>query len=161
MSHDNVTPFRKRRPPPKQARQGPPLSTHRGKAVAVQLLALLVGVCDLWPLGAIYLGLWAPPPMLLSLLGLAAAIAGFFIAMSNRQGAMPWAATHHEFALRSIIVAVCASMLGSVLGFVMFLGMLGLALSILGAIWIVVRSGYGLVRAALRLPMLRPTGWLL
>lgn len=159
MSRDNVTPFRKRRPPPREARQGPPLSTHRGKAVAVQFLALMVGAMELWMLAGIFLAVPILPLTVMSLLSLAVALAGFFIALSNRNTAMPWAATHHEFALRSIAIGFCASMLGAALGFVAFLGLVGLGLRLVGSAWVVVRSVYGAVRALTRLPMHNPFGW--
>jgi uncharacterized membrane protein len=172
MNRDNVTPFRKRRPPPKPVRQGPPLSTHRGKAVAVEACALLMGVFQallvaphvmVWIPGLDQAGLAlaqnTPPPFVSSLLSLAAAGCGFFIALSNREQAMPWAQTHHEFALRTIVVGVCGSALASVTGFLGVLSIVAVPIRTLAALWVMARSGVGLMRAVGRQAMMNPTGW--
>lgn len=166
MSRDNVTPFRKRRPPPKQMRQGPPLSTHRGRAVAVQVLALLSGVLlalEFVPFLLPFFGLplIAIDRNLLSIVSIVVSAAGFLIASSNRHTAMPWAATHHEFALRTIVVGICGSALGSAMGFLGPLAYGGLVLWAVTSVWVIGRSVLGVVFAAMRRPMRHPKGWLI
>lgn len=154
MSRDNVTPFRPRprKPPPHRPQgQGLGLKTHRGKAVLVQLAALAAFALS-----------FAFPTFPLSLLGLAVGVAGVFIAVSNRMEAMPWAATHHEHAMRTIVIGAAIWTLAGLLPlfgadilvtitFFVWLGVL---------IWVAVRAGVGLVLAILRKPINNPRGWL-
>lgn len=147
--NDNVTPFRR---PPKRpqvrASSGGGVATPRGKAVLSQSLALAA-----FPL---MFFLSAPP---LSFIGLAVALAGVFIAASNRAAAMPWARTHHEHALRTIVIGGSIWVLASLL---LLLGpIVGIAtmyIQIAVVIWVVVRAGVGVVCAIMRRPIARPTG---
>jgi hypothetical protein len=147
--NDNVTPFRPRRPPPRPS-SGKSLQTPRGKAVLVQALAIVA-------FAASYL-LPAPP---LSYIALGIAIAAFAIALANRAEPMPWARTHHEHALRTIIIGYAIWTLSSaVLIIAPQLFMWVLIIHIVVLVWVAVRSGVGLVLAIMRKPIWRPTGLL-
>ena len=163
MSRDNVTPFRPRRPPPKPKGGGFNVNSHRGKAVLVQFLTLAA-----FALNVIF---GAPP---LSWLALAVAIGAVAIAASNRQDAMPWAQTHHEHALRTLLIGYVISTLARVIWeFVirplpllspqtttyLALGFFGIQILVL--LWVLIRAGVGLVLAILRKPIWHPRGWLL
>ncbi len=160
MSRDNVTPFR-RRPPPKRSSGGLGLATHRGKAVFVHVLTLACFVAP-FALGFVPLG---------SLIGLAFGIGAGLIAYANRAEAMPWAATHHEHALRTLIIAFALTTLISLPNLVIprdtmanIIGVYGPIVfwaNIVVLIWAVIRAGVGLVLAILRKPIWHPRGWLL
>jgi uncharacterized membrane protein len=98
-------------------------------------------------------------------LGLILGVAGAAIAASNRDEAMPWARTHHEHALRTIIFgAVTWTLIGlpalfPTLPAQVFVGIFYLKLAIL--IWVAIRAGIGLVLAILRKPIPHPKGILL
>lgn len=153
MSHDNVTPFRRppRRPQPRSS-GGSPLTTPRGKAVLVQVVTLLTYALSFY---------FRMPP--LSYIALGVAVAGAAIAFSNRSAeAMPWAQTHHEHALRTLIIgysiwtiASLLPMLGQTLAPVAWFIQLGVL------IWAGIRAGVGLVLALMRRPIWRPKGILL
>jgi uncharacterized membrane protein len=72
---------------------------------------------------------------------------------------MPWAQTHHEFALRTIVVGVCGSALASVTGFLGILGVAAVPIRTVTALWVMARACVGLVGAINRHAMMRPTGW--
>jgi hypothetical protein len=112
MSQDNVTPFR--RPPPKrpvapQQSGGWGFKTHRGKAVLVHALTL---ACFALPflLGGLPFIRW---------IGIGLGIAGAVVAYTSRAEAMPWAATHHEQALRTLLIAFTGMMVLSLPSFVL------------------------------------------
>ena len=141
MSRDNVTPFRPRKPPPRPKGNGLGLTTHRGKAVLAQLLTLLC-------FAASFL-LNAPP---WSYIGLAIGVAGCAIAASNRFDAMPWAKTHHEHVMRTIIIGASIWTLASLFLLIPLLpqgpimtGIFWTQIAIL--IWVAIRAGVGLVLA--------------
>lgn len=152
MPADNVTPFRrppKRAPAPQQS-GGLGFKTHRGKAVLSQALTLAAFALNFF--------LSAPP---WSFIGLAVGIAAAFIAYSNRGAAMPWANTHHEHALRTLVLGYSIWLLASMLVYVH--GSLGVAtifIHIIVVIWAALRSGIGLVLAIMRKAVPRPHGWL-
>jgi len=144
---DNVTPFRPRRPPPRPS-GGLGLATHRGKAVLVHLLTLISFVASFF---------FPAPPW--SYLALAVGVAGLAIAASNRAEAMPWARTHHELALRTIVIGVAASMLLSILGFIPGFPAIWAFYARLAVLaWASLRALIGLVLAILRKPVPNPTG---
>ncbi|GAM98041.1 hypothetical protein U91I_01671 [alpha proteobacterium U9-1i] len=165
MSRDNVTPFRRppRRPPPKPSgKLG--LTTHRGKAVFVHILTL---ACFATPfvLGG----------QLGQMVGLALGVAAGFIAYSSRYDSMPWAMTHHEHALRTLIIAFVVRTIVSLpsllisrdppQGFMIQVlevyGLISFWVGLIVLIWVVIRAGVGLVLAILRKPIWHPRGWLL
>jgi uncharacterized membrane protein len=147
----NVTPFRRpKRPPLKLNVQSP-----RGKAVLVEAMALLTFVLSfVFP---------APP---LSFLAIVPAIVGVLVASQNREAAMPWARTHHEFGLRTIVIGMVALMLISLVGLlplihalykatVMFWGM------VIVCLWGGLRGLIGLVMAIMRRAIPHPRGLLI
>jgi len=152
MPQDNVTPFRPRRPPPKPARGpggGMNLQSQRGRAILVQLLTLACFAASF---------AFVMPPA--SYIGLAIGVAAIAIASSNRMDGMPWARTHHEHALRTIIIGAAAWTLLSLL---MFLQMPALAPivfwgRVIIVVWAGLRALIGLGLAIFRRPIPNPRG---
>ncbi|MBI1251685.1 MAG: hypothetical protein GC189_09465 [Alphaproteobacteria bacterium] len=147
---DNVTPFRRRRPAPRKG-GGMGWKSHRGKALMAHGLTL--GAF------AIYFFFPAPP---ISYLGLAVGIAAVAIAAGNRDDGMPWARTHHEHVLRTLIIGAAVWTLSSLLllfgsGFLSFVVWTRIAV----CVWVLIRSGVGLILASLRKPIPHPRGALL
>lgn len=160
MSHDNVTPFR--RPPPRPVRPqqtgGMGFKTHRGKAVLVHALTIL---CFLLP--------FLIGGQVMQLVGMALGIAAGVIAFSSRADATPWAATHHEQALRTLIIAFAITTVLSlpslvlprdsvtVMGWYVTIVFWG---NVLVLIWAGLRALVGLVLATMRKAVPNPRGWL-
>lgn len=161
MPSDNVTPFR--RPTPKRPQQqgGLGFKTHRGKALLVHLLVLAAYAC------AFFFPFPAPPgaPIVLviaSCISLALAFAAIALAMPNRYDAMPWAATHHEHAIRTLMIGFVLWTLSSALTYVSpALAFIAFWAHLAILLWVAVRSCVGLVLAAMRKPIPHPKGWLL
>ncbi len=133
---DNVTPFRRppKRPVAPQQSGGWGFKTHRGKVVLVHLLTLI---------------------------GLIVAIAAVVLAYSNRGEAMPWANTHHEHALRTLVIGYAVWVVGSLLTLIngaLFTIALFIQLGVL--IWAAIRAGIALVLGIMRRPLWNPRGWL-
>lgn len=160
----NVTPFRRppKRPPAPQQSGGLGFKTHRGKAVLVQLLTAAAFVVN-------YFFPYAP----LSFVGLGVGIAAVLIAFSNRYEAMPWARTHHEHALRTLLIGYSILVaLGlvpllfgggytqgeTVAGLRAQYDLAAFWLRIAVIIWAVLRAGVGLVLALMRKPITKPAG---
>ena len=160
MSRDNVTPFRPRRSP-KVAQKGPGLSSPRGKAVLVQTMTLLA-----FTLGLIltYLAAVLRIPggiaqLVIQLGPTVVGVIGVLIAVANRRDGMPWAATHHEHALRTLVFGFVVMLLAGMLAnLIPAAGSAVLVLNIVVMIWAVIRAAVGLVLAVLRRPIWRPTG---
>jgi uncharacterized membrane protein len=153
MSRDNVTPFR--RPPPRPVRPqqsgGMGFKTHRGKAVLGHLLTLAAFLLNFF--------LRAPP---LSFLGMIVAIAAVVLVYSNRGEAMPWANTHHEHALRTLIIGYAIWVIASLLTFISgALVMITIYAQLAVLIWAGLRAAIALVLAVMRKPVPNPTGWLI
>lgn len=150
MSHDNVTPFR--RPPKRPAvRQqgGWGLKTHRGKVVLAHLLTIAAFAANFF--------LNAPP---WSFVALAIAIAAVVLVYSNRGEAMPWANTHHEHALRTLVIGYAINVLASLL--VLVSGALVIVtfyVTLAVTIWAVLRAVIALVLGVMRKPVPNPRGW--
>src|SRR5262245_11659306 len=106
---DNVTPFRRppKRAPAPQQKGGMGFKTHRGRAVLVQVLTLAAFALNFF---------FTTAP--LSFIGMAVGIAAAFIAVSNRDAGMPWANTHHEHALRTLIIGYSIWVLASLLSYI-------------------------------------------
>lgn len=88
--------------------------------------------------------------------------AALAIAASKRDEPPAWAATHHEFALRSMLIGGSLWMVASVIGIVPILGWTiawGIKICVLG--WLGIRSVVGMLRARDRLPMARPRSLML
>jgi uncharacterized membrane protein len=160
MSRDNVTPFRRPKPARPQQSGGLGFKTHRGKAVLVHLLVVATYACAFFfpfpaPAGA-------PLVMVVaSCVSLALAFATIALAMPNRYQGMPWAATHHEHAIRTLMIGFVLWMLASALtyisvalAFVAFWTRIGVLL------WAAIRSCAGVVLALMRKPIPHPKGWL-
>jgi uncharacterized membrane protein len=162
MPADNVTPFR--RPPKRvQKRQqgGMGFKSHRGKAVLVQLLTLATFV-------SAFLFPFPSPPgvpleiVIASCISLALALVTVVLATQNRYDAMPWATTHHEHALRTLLFGFAIWTFASALTYVngIFV-VVAVYVHIAVVIWAVIRSGVGIVLALMRRPVWNPKGWLL
>lgn len=153
MPSDNVTPFRRppRRPQPRSS-GGSPLTTPRGKAVLVQIVTLAAYGLSFY---------FRMPPM--SYIALAVGVAAGVIAFSNRSAeAMPWAQTHHEHALRTLIIGYAIWTVASLLPMIVdTLAVVAWFIQLGVLIWAAIRAGVGLVLAILRRPIWHPTGVLL
>lgn len=136
------------------------LTTHRGKAVFVHVLTL-----------ACFGVQFVVGGQLGSLIGIGLAIAAGVIAFSNRYDAMPWATTHHEQALRTLIIAFVITTLislptlvipsATLLSIYHIYGPIVFWANVIVLIWVLIRSGVGLVLAILRKPIPNPRGWLI
>ncbi len=149
---DNVTPFRRppKRPVAPQQSGGWGFKTHRGKVVLVHLLTLAAFGINFF--------VRIPP---FSLIGLIVAIAAVVLAYSNRGEAMPWANTHHEHALRTLVIGYAVWVVGSLLTLIngaLFTIALFIQLGVL--IWAAIRAGIALVLGIMRRPLWNPRGWL-
>lgn len=137
--------------------------THRGKALLVHALTI---ACFIVP----FLIASAVGPQLAQLIGFGIGLAGVLLAYSSRDGATPWAATHHEQALRTIIIGAVIMTIFSLPGLVVqpsvrafwtiyspiaFWGWVAVVL------WGGLRAVVGIVLAGLRRPVFNARGWLL
>ncbi len=150
MPSDNVTPFR--RPPKPVVRQqgGWGLKSHRGKVVLAHLLTI-----------AAFLLNFFLSTLPWSLISLAVAIGAVLLVYTNRGQAMPWANTHHEHALRTLIIGYAINVLGSLLAVVTgALVIVSFSITVAVTIWAVLRAAIALVFAVMRKPIPNPTGWL-
>ena len=158
MSRDNIMPFRPRRPQPKGPRFN--LQSPRGKAIFVEALTLAAVLLSALPFAPIT---WPMPTLmgpLLEYLPLVPGLTALFAAAGNRGAAMLWARTHHEFVLRTLVIAGCAVMLFNLLAFVPVLALAVFALyaRIVVLIWAGLRALIGLVLAIMRRAIPHPTG---
>lgn len=135
--------------------------THRGKAVLVHILTLMT-----------YVSAWffpfPPPPgatiifIVASVVSLVFAFMAVTLAMQNRYEGMPWAATHHEQAIRTLIIGFVLWTVASALQFITpALAIVSSVVHIAVALWAVLRSVVGIVLALMRKPTLNARGWLL
>lgn len=161
MSSDNVTPFRRppKRPVAPQQSGGFGFKTHRGKAVLAHLMTLAAYILSIiFPL----------PP--LSYLALAAAVAAVLFVYSNRKEGTPWSNTHHEHALRTLVIGNVIITLADVLAMVVASPLTpgGIQTSLLlfafwtrivVVIWALLRALIALVLAGMRKPVPHPRGW--
>jgi uncharacterized membrane protein len=148
---DNVTPFRRPKPARPQQQGGLGFKTHRGKVVLAHLLTIAAF--------ALNFILRAPP---WSFVGLGVGIAAVAIVFSNRGAAMPWANTHHEHALRTLMIGYALWVLASLLTFVNgSLVTIAIFIQLGIAIWAGLRALIGLVLGIMRKPIPNPHGWLI
>lgn len=162
MPADNVTPFRRppKRPVAPQQRGGIGLKTHRGKAVLVHALTL---TCFLFPfvLGGLPFA---------RIIGIAIGIAAALIAYTSRNDSMPWAMTHHEHALRTLMFGFLGMTVLGLPSYVLSPDLVGATAIgwynliylwgvILITIWAALRAVVVLVLAAMRRPVPHPHGW--
>jgi hypothetical protein len=151
---DNITPFRRPRPPPRPKGGGLNLQSQRGKAVLAQALTLAAfGLSFPFP---------APP---LSYIGMGFGIAAVAVAASNRGEGMPWARTHHEHAIRTLLIG--AALLTFLSLFNLFPQLLGLPYVPEGLffarcglyLWAALRALIGAGLAAFRKPIPHARGY--
>jgi len=152
MPSDNVTPFRRpqKKPVAPQQQGGLGFKTHRGKVVLAHLLTIAAFVLNFY--------LRTPP---WSFLALAVAIAAVVLVYANRGEATPWANTHHEHALRTLIIGYAIIVLIGLLP--MIFGALAIVtfyVTLAATIWAVLRAVIALVLGIMRRPIPNPHGWL-
>lgn len=158
MPSDNVTPFRRPKPVRPQQKGGMGFSTHRGKAVLVHLLTIATFVCAFF---------FPFPPVLDTIvlwvagcISLALAIIAVTVAMPNRYSGMPWATTHHELAIRTLLLGFVVWSLASALLYIsLALAPVKFWTQIAVMIWALLRSVIGLVLALMRKPISNPRGF--
>ena len=161
MPADNVTPFRRppKRPAAPQQSGGFGFKTHRGKAVLSQLMTL---VAFSFNFAAPFLFGATPYYTLGWIAGLVIAIAAAFFAFTNRGSSNPWANTHHEHALRTLIIGWAIWTLGSMLGYIHGALSVGtLFVHVIIALWAVIRAAIGIALALMRRPIPNARGWLI
>jgi uncharacterized membrane protein len=109
-------------------------------------------------------------PQAAQLIGFGIGLAGVLVAYSSRDSATPWAATHHEQAMRTIIIAsilITALSLPrlvvsqEVAGFWNIYGPIAFWTWVVIVLWGGLRAVVGLVLAGLRRPVFKARGWLL
>jgi uncharacterized membrane protein len=93
-----------------------------------------------------------------SLIGLAAGIAAVAIAQSNRRDGMPWAQTHHEFGVRTLLLGAAVWV---VVGLLVMLPLPGVAAAVqvvqlVVLVWVLIRTAAGVWRALNRKPTPNP-----
>lgn len=167
---DNVTPFRRPKPRPVAPQRGGGIgfTTHRGKVVLVHVLTLVafIAAISASPLMSFLFAdtfgsIIGQMRTVAWLVGMAAAIAGVVIAYSNRGAAMPWANTHHEHALRTLMIGYAIWTLASLLPYVWEgLVIVTIFIQVGVFIWAALRALVALVLGALRKPIPNPRGWL-
>ncbi|MEZ5995718.1 MAG: hypothetical protein R3C25_08175 [Hyphomonadaceae bacterium] len=153
MPADNVTPFRRppKRPVAPQQSGGLGFKTHRGKVVLAHVLTIAAFASNFF--------LRAPP---LSFVGLIVGVAAIVIVYGNRGAAMPWANTHHEHALRTLVIGYALWVLAGLLIIVSSgLATVTIYLQLAIAAWAVIRALIALVLGVIRKPIPHPRGWLI
>lgn len=137
--------------------------THRGKAILAHILTL---AC----FGAPFIFGPLVGADLSRFIGIGIGIAAAVIAYSSREAATPWAATHHEHILRTLMIAFVALTVLSLPSYVVSRELTGFWSVynqiffwsyIVIMIWVLIRSGIGLVLAVMRKPIWHPRGLLL
>ncbi|MCR6645485.1 MAG: hypothetical protein NVV62_13750 [Terricaulis sp.] len=158
----NVTPFRRppKRPAAPQQSGGLGFKTHRGRVVLVHVLTLL---CFGLPWVLAFPGS--------DLITLGFGIAAALLAVVSRNDATPWAATHHQQAIFTLIIAMVSYLVLALPGYLLTPQMMASFASTLApvffwatvliTIWAIVRAGVGLVLAILRRPVFNARGLLI
>jgi uncharacterized membrane protein len=143
---DNVTPFRRQKPPGK-----PPFSLRDPRSAVIFVHALTA---------AAFAINWLPGG-LVTWIGVGCGVAALAISVSRRDEPPTWARSHFEFALRTVIIAACAWIVSSLFGILPFIGALVVfVLRPIIMLWIAVRAIVGLVRAFEQKPVPNPVTWL-
>lgn len=142
---ENVVPLR----PKRRAKRGMDWKAPRTMAVLVH--ALTIATFTLY--------FFAEGPV--EYLAAAVGIAAIAIAAGRRREGMPWACTHHEFALRTLLFGGVAWVLARLVTLIPAAAPYA-TYAILGiCAWVGLRCLWAFARAILRLPMPRPTSPLL
>lgn len=137
--------------------------THRGKAVLVHVLTMACFAAPFLIGGLV-------GAQMAQLVGFGIGIAAVLIAHSSRESATPWAATHHEQAMRTIIIgSVLFMVLGlpryvvsqEVTAFWSFYSPIAFWAWLVIVLWGGLRAVVGLVLATMRRPVFKARGWLL
>lgn len=138
---DNVTPLR----PRKRPRRTLDLRAPRSQVLLVHALTAMTFGLNYFALGS------------LRYLAVALGVAAIAIAAGRRNEGMPWACTHHEFALRTLIVGGVSWVLAQLAGFIPVIGAYSpfAILAVCG--WVALRVVWGFGRGVMRLPIHRPT----
>lgn len=142
---DNVTPFRRPPAPAPDRRQGSLKDPH-AQAILVHALAL-----------ACFALFFLTDGELFDFLAIGVGFAALAIAASKRDTPPGWAATHHEFTLRTMLIGGTAWLVTTIVGIVPLVGGLAAWIAQIAIVaWAGVRSGFAVVRARDRAPMPRP-----
>ncbi len=142
---DNVVPLRPKRRP----KRGMDWKAPRTQVLLVHALTLLTFTMFLFVRG--------PAQYLATALGIAA----IAIAAGRRREGMPWACTHHEFALRTLLFGGVAWVLAGASSLIPGLGAYGVYAVLVICVWVGLRGLWAFARGLMRLPMTRPTSPLL
>lgn len=144
MSRDNVTPFRRRPPPPK-----PPFNLRDPRQLARGIYVLAaIGFALNWFGGMI------------GLLGLGVALAAVFIAAGNRGEGPPWAQSHFEFVTRTLVIAACGLLLTSLVAMLPLVAPAAFFVRVAIYLWLGVRLLVGFWRAMRAKPNAFARTWL-
>jgi uncharacterized membrane protein len=167
---DNVTPFRRPKPRPVAPQQGGGFGfkTHRGKVVLVHTLTLIAFIAAIIGTPAINILFADPSATIIAqarmvgwIVGLVAAIAAVVVAYTNRGAAMPWANTHHEHAMRTLMIGYAIWVIAGLLVYVHGILAIGTIFIQIGVfIWAAIRASVALVLGVMRKPVPNPRGWL-
>jgi uncharacterized membrane protein len=165
---DNVTPFRRPKPRPVAPQRGGGMGfkTHRGKVVLVHTLTLIAFIAAILGTPAINIlfanpteGLIAQARLVSWIVGLVAAIAAVVVAYSNRGAAMPWANTHHEHAMRTLLIGYAIWVVAGLLVYIHDVLVIATIFIQVGVfIWAALRAGVALVLGIMRKPIGNPRG---
>jgi uncharacterized membrane protein len=148
MSDNNVTPFR--RPPAPDRRQGSLKDPH-AQAMLVHGLAIACFVLFFLTSGELF-----------DFLAIGIGFAALAIAASKRDDPPGWAATHHEFSLRTMLIGGAIWLVSAIVGIVPVLGDLAAwILQLAIVVWAGLRGGFAILRARERAPMVRPRSFFL
>lgn len=138
---ENVVPLRPRRRPQNRRFD---LKAPRSQVLLVHGLTLATFALHLVGAGA------------LRYVAIALGVAAVAIAAARRQEGMPWACTHHEYGLRTLVFGAVASILVSLLTLAPGLGPYAVYAGLGVLFWVGLRTLWGFGRGLLRLPMVRP-----
>lgn len=141
----NVTPFR-RSPQREPDRRSGSMKDPHAQAVLVHGLAIGCFAVFFFSSGQLF-----------DFLALACGFGALIIAASKRSDPPSWAATHHEFTLRTMLIAGSIWLVAAALTIVPLLGgLLAFPVKVALLAWVGVRSGYAILRARDRAPIPRP-----
>jgi uncharacterized membrane protein len=147
---NNVTPFR--RPPVREPdrRQG----SFKDPDKQAMLTHGLAFTC--------FLVFFITDGEVMDFLAIAIGFCAFAVAVSKRDSQPGWAATHHEFAMRTLLIGGAVWMASTLVGIVPLVGGLGAwVIQVAVLVWVGLRGAFGILRAREREPMVRPRSFFL